>query len=76
MTVTFTSCAMQASPHRDVDVPGARPHAGARGLLVTGWLLDTNILSELRRPKPERKVLVSATIARLACPCTIRGPIL
>ncbi len=22
-----------------------------------GWLLDTNILSELRRPKPERKVL-------------------
>jgi predicted nucleic acid-binding protein len=25
--------------------------------LVTGWLLDTNILSELRRTKPERKVL-------------------
>jgi len=24
---------------------------------VTGWLLDTNILSELRRPKPEHKVL-------------------
>jgi predicted nucleic acid-binding protein len=24
---------------------------------VTGWLLDTNILSELRRPKPERKVI-------------------
>jgi len=24
---------------------------------VTGWLLDTNILSELRRSKPERKVL-------------------
>jgi predicted nucleic acid-binding protein len=24
---------------------------------VTGWLLDTNILSELRRPKLERKVL-------------------
>jgi predicted nucleic acid-binding protein len=23
---------------------------------VTGWLLDTNILSELRRPKPEPKV--------------------
>lgn len=23
---------------------------------MTGWLLDTNILSELRRPKPERKV--------------------
>jgi predicted nucleic acid-binding protein len=25
---------------------------------VTGWLLDTNILSELRRPKPEPKVVV------------------
>jgi predicted nucleic acid-binding protein len=24
---------------------------------VTGWLLDTNILSELRRPQPEPKVL-------------------
>jgi predicted nucleic acid-binding protein len=24
---------------------------------VTGWLLDTNILSELRRPRPEHKVL-------------------
>lgn len=24
---------------------------------MTGWLLDSNILSELRRPKPERKVL-------------------
>jgi len=24
---------------------------------LTGWLLDTNILSELRRPKPEAKVV-------------------
>ena len=24
---------------------------------MTGWLLDTNVLSELRRPKPERKVV-------------------
>jgi predicted nucleic acid-binding protein len=24
---------------------------------VTGWVLDTNVLSELRRPKPERKVV-------------------
>jgi predicted nucleic acid-binding protein len=24
---------------------------------LTSWLLDTNVLSELRRPKPERKVL-------------------
>jgi toxin FitB len=25
--------------------------------VTTGWLLDTNMLSELRRPKPDRKVL-------------------
>jgi predicted nucleic acid-binding protein len=24
---------------------------------VTGWLLDTNVLSELRRPRPEAKVI-------------------
>jgi toxin FitB len=24
---------------------------------VTGWLLDTNVISELRRPRPEQKVL-------------------
>lgn len=24
---------------------------------MSGWLLDTNILSELRRPRPERKVI-------------------
>ena len=24
---------------------------------MTGWLLDTDVLSELRRPKPDRKVL-------------------
>jgi len=28
---------------------------------VSGWLLDTNILSELRRPKPERKVVAFIT---------------
>jgi predicted nucleic acid-binding protein len=28
---------------------------------VSGWLLDTNVLSELRRPKPERKVVAFAT---------------
>jgi predicted nucleic acid-binding protein len=28
---------------------------------LTGWLLDTNVLSELRRPKPERKVLAFVT---------------
>ena len=24
---------------------------------MTGWLLDTNVLSELRRPRPEKKVV-------------------
>jgi toxin FitB len=24
---------------------------------VTGWLLDTNVLSELRRPRPEKRVI-------------------
>ena len=28
---------------------------------MTGWLLDTNILSELRRRKPERRVLAFVT---------------
>jgi predicted nucleic acid-binding protein len=28
---------------------------------VTSWLLDTNIVSELRRPKPERKVVAFIT---------------
>jgi toxin FitB len=32
---------------------------------VTGWLLDTNILSELRRPKPERKVLAFVAVQPL-----------
>lgn len=27
---------------------------------MTGWLLDTNVLSELRRPKPEVKVVAFA----------------
>jgi toxin FitB len=33
---------------------------------VTGWLLDTNILSELRRPKPEHKVLAFIASQSLA----------
>jgi toxin FitB len=28
---------------------------------VSSWLLDTNVLSELRRPKPERKVVAFVT---------------
>jgi toxin FitB len=36
---------------------------------VTGWLLDTNILSELRRPKPERKVLAFIAVQPLDLLC-------
>jgi hypothetical protein len=52
--------ALQASPYRDIDIE-LRPHApsGARCETVTGWLLDTNILSELRRTKPDPKVVGS-----------------
>lgn len=34
-----------------------RAASGARCETVTGWLLDTNVLSELRRPKPSPKVV-------------------
>ncbi len=34
-----------------------RVFAGSRCVLVTGWLVETNVLSELRRPKPEPKVV-------------------
>ncbi|HYA73724.1 MAG TPA: type II toxin-antitoxin system VapC family toxin [Roseiarcus sp.] len=32
---------------------------------MTGWLLDTNVLSELRRPRPERKVVAFVTAQKL-----------
>ena len=32
---------------------------------MTGWLLDTNILSELRRPRPERRVLTFIAVQPL-----------
>ena len=31
-------------------------HAGAGGRAVSGWLLDTNVISELRRPRPSARV--------------------
>ncbi|KQQ30734.1 twitching motility protein PilT [Methylobacterium sp. Leaf123] len=33
---------------------------------MTGWLLDTNVLSELRRPRPEPKVLAFVSAQPLA----------
>lgn len=33
---------------------------------MSGWLLDTNILSELRRPRPERRVLAFVAAQPLA----------
>jgi toxin FitB len=40
---------------------------------VTGWLLDTNVLSELRRPKPEPKVVrfVAAQPLEQLCVSTV-----
>ena len=32
---------------------------------MTGWLLDTNILSELRRPRPEAKVVAFVAAQKL-----------
>ncbi len=49
--------AMQASPCRDSDIEPARVAAGARRDALTGWLLDSNIPPELRRPEPEAKVV-------------------
>jgi toxin FitB len=34
---------------------------------VTGWLLDTNVLSELRRLKPERNVVAFVSSQPLEC---------
>ncbi len=34
---------------------------------MTSWLLDTNVLSELRRPKPNRKVLAFVGAQPLDC---------
>lgn len=49
--------AIQSSPHRELVIEPARvPLPRPRNIAVTGWLLDTNIISELRRPKPEPKV--------------------
>ena len=40
-------------------------HASSRRQPVTGWLLDTNVLSELRRVKPEPKVLAFVATQKL-----------
>jgi predicted nucleic acid-binding protein len=39
---------------------------------VTGWLLDTNVLSELRRPKPDRKVVAFIAASRSNCFTSVR----
>jgi hypothetical protein len=35
---------------------------------LSGWLLDTNVLSELRRPRPEPKVVEFVTAQPLDSP--------
>ena len=57
---------LQASPHRDVEIAPPRARAPNRDVnLVTAWLLDTNVLSELRRPRPEPKVVTFIAAQKL-----------
>jgi predicted nucleic acid-binding protein len=49
--------ALQASPYRENDIAPRREQLRARCEAVRGWLLDTNVLSELRRPKPNPNVV-------------------
>jgi prevent-host-death family protein len=49
--------AMQASPCRDIDIEPQRDRLPVRCRPMTGWLLDTNFLSELRRSRPAPKVV-------------------
>jgi hypothetical protein len=53
---------LQASPYRDIDIEPRRERLPrARCEIVTGRLLDTNVLSKLRRPKPNQKVVAFVT---------------
>ena len=48
--------ALQASPYRVSSRTFARSSARTGCHVLMAWLLDTNILSELRKPRPEPKV--------------------
>jgi hypothetical protein len=42
---------------------------------LTGWLLDTNVISELRKPKAERKVFGKEVVASAGLQKVTGGPI-
>ncbi len=54
--------AIQASRWRDTSLEPAPPaNAGTRTVAGAGWLLDTSVISELQRPRPEPKVVAFVT---------------
>ncbi len=51
-------CPATHRQYRNLDLAPKSIRSPVRDVvLVTAWLLDTNILSELRKPRPEPKVL-------------------
>jgi hypothetical protein len=48
---------MRSSSLRKIDIEPRSAPPGPRPEPLTGWLLDTNVLSELGRPRPEPKVV-------------------
>jgi hypothetical protein len=49
--------ATHASPYKEIDLQPGRDRVPVRDAgLQMAWLLDTNVLSELRRPRPEAKL--------------------
>jgi hypothetical protein len=48
---------MQSSPYREIEMSCPLSNAGARRYRLMAWLLDTNILSELRRLNSELNVV-------------------
>lgn len=52
--------ALQAPPHREIEFESCTLcDARAGGQVVSGWLLDTHVISELRRPRPSARVRTS-----------------
>ena len=46
--------ALQASPYREMDIEPPKVRLTiVRDVVLWAWLLDTNILSEIRRLRPE-----------------------
>ena len=53
----FRFRAAQSGQNIRIEKPCQPPTFGSRCYILMAWLLDTNVLSELRRPKPEPRVV-------------------